>query len=364
MNAPFRTMRRLLSLTGCFVLAALCLAASWQSRRLAEMRRTGLPDAYVGYAASAPPVLNFVMAGLGGFRGVIAEVLWFRVSSLQDEGRYLELVQLSNWITLLDPHAAEAWAYNAWNLAYNVSVMMLRHEDRWRWVQSGISLLRDQGLRVNPREARLYRELAWIYQNKVGDNLDNANLTYKLALASSLAPHLNADGSASDTPENRRALSEQRLDLSYMLALEKRWGRLDWRIPDTHAIYWASRGLEFAVGNEQTMCYRALYQPLMVSLLRGRFIGDLASRHWQTAPNLEVALPTAELMREACRQAPSRNMSEVYARYLCLATATLAKNGRPDPARRLYARLCEALPASAGKPTFEEVVSGWNPDHD
>ena len=152
------------------------------------------------------------MAGLGGFRGVVAEVLWFRAHRLQEAGRYLELVQLADWLTMLDPHASEAWVYNAWNLAYNVSVMMARPEDRLRWVQNGIALLRDDGLRFNPREARLYRELAWFYQNKVGDALDTAHLAYKFHLAGQLAPCVNADGTLRDTPESRARLAGLRPD--------------------------------------------------------------------------------------------------------------------------------------------------------
>ena len=121
---------------------ALMVVSAVQSRRLAEHRRQRMPEASATYSADVPPALTFVMAGLGGFRGIVSEVLWFRIARLQEEARYLELVQLADWITRLDPHASEGWVYNAWNLAYNISVMMVRHEDRLRWVQNGVSLLR------------------------------------------------------------------------------------------------------------------------------------------------------------------------------------------------------------------------------
>ena len=89
--------------------AALVLFAAWQNRRLGDARRAGLPEA-PAYAAQVPPFLNFLTIGLGGFRGVAAEVLWSRADRLQEEGRYFELVQLSEWITWLDPHATEAWS--------------------------------------------------------------------------------------------------------------------------------------------------------------------------------------------------------------------------------------------------------------
>lgn len=342
----------------------LCLLALWQSHRLGAARRAGLPEAYVGYTADVPPGLTFVMAGLGGFRGIVSEVLWFRVNRLQEEGRYLELVQLAGWITLLDPHAAEAWVYNAWNLSYNISVMMVRPEDRLRWVLNGIALLRDAGLRFNPREARLYRELAWLYQNKIGDVLDSAHLTYKQHLAQAMAPALNADGTVRTDADARARLAALRLDADRMAALEKRLGPLDWRLADAHAVYWASQGLEVATGPERLMCMRGVYQPLMLSVFNGRFTGDLEKKQWSTGSNPELALAAADFLAETSRAFPSRNLASVHLRYLAIAVQFLNQENRPELARQLYQRLLSALPPAAKQPSFDDVIKGWSPDHE
>ena len=83
---------------------------------------------------------NLVIAGLGGFRGILSEIVWFRADRLQNEGRYAEMAQIANLLTTLEPHTPEVWAYAAWNLAYNISVMMPTSEDRWRWVESAMKL--------------------------------------------------------------------------------------------------------------------------------------------------------------------------------------------------------------------------------
>ena len=58
-----------------------------------------------------PPAVAFTTVALGGFRGILADVLWMRAGSLQDEGRYFELVQLSDWIAKLQPRSvARVWA--------------------------------------------------------------------------------------------------------------------------------------------------------------------------------------------------------------------------------------------------------------
>jgi len=59
--------------------------------------------------------------------------------------------------------------------------------DRWRWVSRGIELLRDDGLRYNPNETLIYRELAWFFQHKMGANLDDASVYYKQQWANEMA---------------------------------------------------------------------------------------------------------------------------------------------------------------------------------
>src|SRR5882724_11304137 len=136
---------------------------------------------------NAPPVLAFTTVALGGFRGLISNALWMRASDLQDEDKFFEMAQLANWITVLEPHFVQVWLVQAWNMAYNISVKFKDFPDRWRWVQRGISLLRDDGLRYNPNETLIYRELAWFFQHKMGANLDDANMYYKQEWANEMA---------------------------------------------------------------------------------------------------------------------------------------------------------------------------------
>jgi len=343
-------------------LILLGLLAAVQSRRLAARRSAGLSAAYEGYNADTPPALTFVMAGLGGFRGIVAEILWLRADRLQEEGRFLELVQLADWITRLDPRAAEAWSYNAWNLAYNVSSMMIRPEDRLRWVRNGLSLLRDEGLRYNPREPRLYRELAWLYQNKIGDSLDDAHLTYKLALAGEMAPLLCPDGTLMDTPETRTRLASLKLDAPRMAALEARFGPLDWRVAETHAVYWADQGVRLATGNERIMCRRGVYQALVLCVFRGRFTGSIERRQWQSAGNLALAVTTADYLEETLAETPyQKNMRRIVLRYLSTAARETERAGLGEQTRALVARIGKLLPPGLNPPTFEEIMKGWEP---
>ena len=341
------------------LLFALCLACSWQRHRLTQRRRAQIPGASVTASAQMPPGLNIVMVGLGGFRGLVAEALWFRVSRLQMEGRYLELVQLANWITMLDPKASEGWVFNAWNLAYNISVMMNRPEDRWRWVQNGIALLRDEALRFNPHDARLYRELSWMYQHKIGEDLDSAHVYYKVHLLESLSSCVNSNGTVRISEESRAVLATMRLDMERMVAIEKRFGPVDWRMAATHALYWSSQGLDYARGTELDLCERAVNQALMVSVFRGSFAGSVVTKQWQAAPNLALANKAADELIASWEKAPAPHQAIIVARYLAAAIRLAVKEEQPGLARSLYERLPRVVKSPQKMPAFDEIVNGW-----
>ncbi|MBT5610785.1 MAG: hypothetical protein HN742_05200 [Lentisphaerae bacterium] len=132
---------------------------------------------------NAPPIVAFTTVALGGFRGLVADWLWLRSTRMQERGNYFELVQLASWIVKLQPRFTGAHAFLAWNMSYNISVTFSSFEDRWRWVRRGIELIRDEALVYNPGDPKLFRELGWIYQHKLGKDLDDANRHYKTEMA-------------------------------------------------------------------------------------------------------------------------------------------------------------------------------------
>ena len=97
------------------------------------------------------------------------------------------MAQLADWITKLEPHYVQVWLNQAWNMAYNISVKFRDYSDRWRWVKKGIELLRDEGLKYNPNETLIFRELAWLFQHKMGQFLDDAHMYYKQQWANEMA---------------------------------------------------------------------------------------------------------------------------------------------------------------------------------
>ncbi|MFM7292460.1 MAG: hypothetical protein ACKO6B_14700 [Planctomycetia bacterium] len=140
--------------------------------------------------ASMPPHVAIVTAALGTFRGLAVDLLWARAETLQFAGEFYEAQTLSQWITTLQPRFQKVWAFQAWNLAYNISAATQVPAERWGWVNRGIELLRSRGIPLNPRAANLYFELAWLYQNKIGRVGDKEHWYYKARLAAEMQEFL------------------------------------------------------------------------------------------------------------------------------------------------------------------------------
>ena len=199
--------------------------------------------------AQRPPAASALAEGafaaLGGLRSILAEIVWFRADRLQAEGRYVELAQLANTLTFMEPHTPEVWSYAAWNLAYNVSVMMATDEDRWRWVEAGLRLLRDGGLALNPNSPELCRELAWMFELKIGAHIDTAAPLYRRKWREIV-----------EDVKRRGAWSELGMDATEMARIEQLTGFDDWTNPQLSAIYWAAKGGCRDIVQQASIIYR------------------------------------------------------------------------------------------------------------
>ncbi len=139
---------------------------------------------------NAPPALAFATVAMGAFRGLVVDILWMRADKLKEEGQFFDAKQLAEWITVLQPRFAAVWDFQAWNMAYNISVAMPNTQpgERWKWVRNGFELLRDKGIVQNPHSIILYRSLAWIFQHKIGGVTDDCHKYYKLQIALAVNP--------------------------------------------------------------------------------------------------------------------------------------------------------------------------------
>ena len=322
---------RLRSLLLLLLIGGLLAGAGFVQQSLNRDRdRLGLTR--VQPLENAPPVLAFTTVALGGFRGLISNALWMRANDLQDEDKFFEMAQLADWITKLEPHFVHVWLVQAWNMAYNISVKFKesapgQFPDRWRWVKAGIELLRDDGLRYNPNETLIYRELAWFFQHKIGQNLDDASAYYKQQWANDMAkvfdkkpPNLEEliHPQTADQKERARLLRETyKMDPHFMKEVDERYGPLEWRLPEAHAIYWAALGLKKAAENPTKVkeddlitLRRVIYQSMLLSFQRGRLVTNPFAKAFEFGPNLDI-IPKVNFAYEQAARDDEKNRDHI-----------------------------------------------------
>ena len=130
----------------------------------------------------APPIVALGTA-IGALRGLIVDYLWIKVNMMKEKGLFYEVMSDADLITKLQPRFGQVWSFHGHNMAYNISVMTDTPEERWSWVNAGINLVRNSGLRHNPNDLTLHKELAFWFSHKVDGVSDDAHLHYKRQMA-------------------------------------------------------------------------------------------------------------------------------------------------------------------------------------
>jgi hypothetical protein len=372
--------------------AVVLLAGAGQFQNLVNRQRVAMGLTPLPKDPAMPPVLALTTQALGGFRGLMANALWIRANDLQLEDKYFEMVQLARWITILDPKSVQGWIHQAWNMTYNISVKFNEPADRWRWVRHGLELLRDEGLKYNPDEALIYRELAWFFQHKMGANLDEAHRWYKAAWAGEMMSVLTTNNNSrwlarwdghpdfeellhpnSDEGRRRAQLlgEKYKLDARRMQEVDQHFGPFDWRLPEAHAIYWAWLGLTQSKSKDLITLRRVIYQSMKDSLDRGRMrVGSGDQLYF--VPNLQV-IPRAdaafrEMLRDETEANQRESIKKAHKNFLRDAVYQLYVHNRTTLAERWFKTLRtdypEAVPAGATLSDYaldraiEEVQTG------
>jgi len=342
---------------GLIALAGLLLTSAFYSQNSLNKRREALGLTRLEVPKNAPPLVAFTTVVLGGFRGLIANALWVRAMELQDEDKYFEKVQLADWITKLTPHNTTVWIVQAWDMSYNISIKFSDPADRWRWVYRGIQLLRDEALKYNPREVPIYRELAWHFQNKMGHNLDDMHLYYKSIWAGWMQEVLGGGHPNFDelidpkTPEAaaraRRLREEFKMDPAIMKEVDQQYGPLEWRLPESHAIYWAVVGKRNARKKEELIqLRRVIYQSMDLAFKRGRLIENKGGEGFRFGENIDLVEKTNAAYEEAMAedQEMRDHIARAHKNFLLNAVNYLYVHSRPRDAERWFKIVKEKYP--------------------
>jgi hypothetical protein len=359
-----RTVKKMVLL----LLAAACLFGAGRMQRSLNRDRDALGLTRAAVLENAPPALAFTTVALGGFRGLISNFLWIRANDLQQDDKYFEAAQLAEWITKMEPTYPQVWEFQAWNMAYNISVKFKQnapgdYTDRWRWVERGIALIRDEGLRYNPNNIDMYQQLGWFFQHKMGANLDDGNRFYKQQWADEMKDFFGPNGTNFDrllhpqTDADFKQLqvftNQYKLDPAFAKSVDEKYGPLDWRLPEAHAIYWGAKALDEAAKHPDkvspdglTPARRLVLQSLLQAVQHGRIV--TAHGNTYLGPNLDLvgSLNQAFLNFIAEEPAPAQKAQFLTAQknFLRDAVYFLYEHDRISEAQKWFTYLGDRFP--------------------
>ncbi|MCX7803608.1 MAG: hypothetical protein N3A38_00320 [Planctomycetota bacterium] len=162
------------------LLAAACLlaAAALPVQRSADRhRREARLTWRAGSEATDPAEAGFL--AMGGFRGIVADILWLKAIRAQEARKYYEIVPLCETILRLQPNFVQVWVYHAWNMAYNLAAASAGPEEQWHWIDQAIKVLKE-GARRNDRSSDIYWELGFLYMHRLSPKMLKGATEYVL----------------------------------------------------------------------------------------------------------------------------------------------------------------------------------------
>jgi hypothetical protein len=107
------------------------------------------------------------------------------------------------------------------------------------------------------------------------------------------------------------------MDPEFMKQVNERYGPLEWRLPESHAIYWAALGLRAAERNPAKIkqddlitLRRVIYQSMQISFQRGRLVANPFIRSFEFGPNLDI-IPKVDAAYEQAAHDDVKNRDHI-----------------------------------------------------
>lgn len=99
------------------------------------------------------------------------------------------------------------------------------------------------------------------------------------------------------------------MDPDFMKQVNERYGPLEWRLPEAHAIYWAALGLRDAEQNpgkikpdDLITLRRVVYQSMQLSFQRGHMIANPFLKMFELGPNLDIIPKVSAAYEQAAEE--------------------------------------------------------------
>jgi hypothetical protein len=143
------------------------------------------------------------------------------------------------------------------------------------------------------------------------------------------------------------------MDPEFMKEVDERYGPLEWRLPEAHAIYWAALGLKKAAENPTKIkeddlitLRRVVYQSMLLSFQRGRLVANPFAQAFEFGPNLDI-IPKVNFAYEQAAKEDEKNRDHIlraHRNFLRDAVYFLYEYNRLADAAEWYKYLCANYP--------------------
>jgi hypothetical protein len=171
--------------------------------------------------ADQKQIVSPLLLSMGGFRNIISDILMVRLQYFIEANDFVEVQYLSKLIQELNPDSANLTIFNAWNLAYNVTIVIPDEQTKWYFLNSAIGLLTDAITEENSQKnARLRYELAVLFWNKLS-NVSKEEIFYVELWNKKYGLRKNLE-------DNKSTFDKLKIDIDIARKLEKIYGIQDW----------------------------------------------------------------------------------------------------------------------------------------
>ena len=194
----------------------------------------------------------------------------------------------------------------------------------------------------------------------------------KVALPDTVRLYLNQDEFKELDAFFRAELlrSRMKLDPRRMVAIDRKYGRMDWRVPESQAIYWAELGVEKSrtAGREPDInCVRIISTGLQNAFRSGRLLilDDKENMYVQIVPNLnlaDAAYNAFEAAEEEYGQNGGMSFRSAKINYLKDAIPLIYINGNISKAQEFYDKLVAIDGMQRGRNLDEFVMIEYAED--
>ena len=155
----------------------------------------------------------------------------------------------------------------------------------------------------------------------------------------------------------QRITGEYKLKLEIMRRIDSDFGPLDWRVPESHAIYWAVCGRKYGGKDDALQCERVIFQSLKALFMHGRQEAGTDGRLIQE-PDMDLLGKITKAYEAVRAKYPEEvTIKSSHIDFLREAVNTLNTHNRQTEARDLFNSISAKFPSDETSQGYEAFVS-------